>query len=183
MTTLTEFLLARIAEDEAVARAADVKQGDPSWMRHGPNVLASPRTYRIRSERDRRPIALIEDVSGDDGDRDSETSILDGAAVATHVARHDPARVLAECQAKRRIVECHQQWPVLVETARPDVALRQPTDWSDRFAVRVTQEIEWLTTQAYIARFGHEPPTTPVLRALAQVYADHPDYNLEWTTA
>ncbi|MGZ4524215.1 MAG: DUF6221 family protein, partial [Mycobacteriaceae bacterium] len=28
-----------------------------------------------------------------------------GTSALTHIARHDPARVLAECEAKRRIVE------------------------------------------------------------------------------
>lgn len=34
--------------------------------------------------------------------------------------------------------------------------------------------------QEYRAKFGDEPPTTPVLRALAPPYADHPDYRDEW---
>ena len=61
--TLTEFLLARIAEDEAEARKAG-----PMW----------------RNE-----------WSAEDVD------------VTLHIERHDPARVLAECEAKRRIVANH----------------------------------------------------------------------------
>jgi hypothetical protein len=30
---------------------------------------------------------------------------------AVHIARHDPARVLAECEAKRRIVEWYGEEP------------------------------------------------------------------------
>jgi hypothetical protein len=102
---LTDFIKQRLDEDEAVARAAAVKQGDPSWVRHGPIVLSDPRAFRIRSERDSRPIALVQDVSGDPGDPDYETAVLDGADAADHIARHDPARVLAEIEAKRRIVD------------------------------------------------------------------------------
>jgi len=57
MTTLSDFLLAQIAEDEAVAREADA--------------------------------ADIQTVPHE------------------HVARWNPARVLAECESKRRIVVLH----------------------------------------------------------------------------
>lgn len=65
--TLIEFLLARIAEDEVVARAA----------------LTDGNSNQIWQVQD-----WIE---------------LD-AEVLAHVHRHDPHRVLAECEAKRRIV-------------------------------------------------------------------------------
>ena len=60
--TLAEFLLARIAEDEAIARrSVNWSEGITEWA--------------------------------DGGDPDWE-----------HIARWDPARVLAECEAKREIV-------------------------------------------------------------------------------
>lgn len=101
---LLAFLRDRLDEDRDTARDADVKQGDPSWERHGPIALSDPRAFRVRSALDARPIALVQDVSGDVDDPDRETAILDGAAVAEHIARHDPARVLADVEAKRRIV-------------------------------------------------------------------------------
>jgi hypothetical protein len=55
--TLIDFLLARIAEDEAVAR---------------------------------------------------DSLALYGPGSSLYVARHDPARVLAECAAKRRIIAAHE---------------------------------------------------------------------------
>ena len=70
--TLVEFLLARIAEDEAVAK-------------RGPYPEPSLRLENV--ETDESMFIAI-----------------------------DPARVLAECEAKRRIVEVYQQgevWPVL----------------------------------------------------------------------
>jgi hypothetical protein len=68
---IAEFLLARIAEDEAVARAA-------------------------RGAVDALPV----------GEGYSEVKLPE---VFDHVARWDPARVLAECEAKRRIVGIHQE--------------------------------------------------------------------------
>ncbi len=92
MTALTDFLLARIAEDEEVARVAtrgsrwtglagwmDREHGKSNGLPEGPCVLSG----------------AAEVVS--------EWHV--GSKDAEHIARHDPARVLAECEAKRRIVE------------------------------------------------------------------------------
>lgn len=80
--TLTEFLLARIAEDEAVARAAsDALFDDEDWQ----------------VDRDR-------DVLTERGGALVATAAKSRAPLAEHIARHDPARVLAECQAKRAVV-------------------------------------------------------------------------------
>lgn len=80
--TLTEFLLARIAEDEATARAASgdhwdrLRDGDPKFRK----VVAWGLT----------PIGAM------NAEQDAE-----------HISHHDPARVLARCEADRRIVELH----------------------------------------------------------------------------
>jgi hypothetical protein len=88
--TLTEFLLARIAEDEVVARAAADKDLD-RWAAGG----------GVEAEwRDGMDPDLNTMIAYDEG-RPTE-------AQAEHIARHDPARVLAECAAKRRIVEMHE---------------------------------------------------------------------------
>jgi hypothetical protein len=71
--------------------------------------------------------------------------------MAQHIARHDPARVLAECEAKRRIVE---EWD-----AAHRVALASPQYSYD----------EGIATGLLAA-----------LYALALPYADHPDYREEW---
>jgi hypothetical protein len=76
--TLTDFLLQRIAEDEAVARAAISATGESPWQASSYRVVV------------------------DDGFEVADASVPS----ATHIARHDPARVLAECAAKRAIVEC-----------------------------------------------------------------------------
>jgi hypothetical protein len=79
--TLADFLLARIAEDEAAAR-------------HAPG---SGRDWQALEGRDEW--AVVENA----------TSLVAAQSRdpwwARHIARHDPARVLAECDAKRRIVQ------------------------------------------------------------------------------
>jgi hypothetical protein len=69
----------------------------------------------------------------------------------------DPARVLAECEAKRRIVE---PWRA---------GLTEP----DPFSVSLGSEENW--------RYGiHSQAREAILRLLALPYANHPDYRQEW---
>jgi len=123
---ITEFLEARIAEDEADAR----------WVQ-------------------------------DNGDHGSYERI-------------SPARVLAECAAKRAIIKQHEQWPVLVESEPSP--MEKVADGLSDMTYRMTRQIAWLTTREYIKRFGIEPPTAPTIAALSAVYKDHPDYQQEWAT-
>lgn len=84
MSDLTEFLLARIAEDEAAARSAT----GGAWTHEGaPNGFA--------------PMVIA------NGGVVAETYDKPHLSDAAHIARHDPARVLAECEAKRRIMETY----------------------------------------------------------------------------
>lgn len=112
--TITEFLEARIAEDEsdALTDAAEMARSSVSIQ-------------------------------------------FDGATQA----RFTPARVLAECTAKRAIVSRHGDWNAefsseddasICETCH-DYSQHAPADWP-----------------------------CPTIRALADVYADHPDYRQEW---
>jgi len=159
---LADFLLARIAEDEAAARVAtpgpwrwdndefdDAPQGTckhrTEWADHGPNLETVSGVERRGSgpynghETWHEPDAVVISASGYDA-----SSLNIKRADAEHIARHDPARVLAECSAKRRIVELG------VCTACATEA--QPCD--------------------------HRADT---LRLLALPYADHEDYREEWT--
>lgn len=79
---ITEFLLARISEDEAVAQTAAADNDSARWnvieiVYEGIHVYA-------------RPSGL--DAEGGRGE------------TTAHIQRHDPARVLAECAAKRAII-------------------------------------------------------------------------------
>lgn len=133
--TLAEFLLARIAEDEAVARAATLGP----WATSPSKYVAGHYVHGDRS-------------NGEQVAHATETT----KANASHIARHDPARVFAECEAKRRIVALH----------RPE----RYADVDEHFcttcrAGAFERTVDW---------------PCPTLRALALPYADHPDYQEEW---
>jgi hypothetical protein len=87
--TLTEFLLARIAEDEAVAEHTGGSQ--KRWEKEP--YPGGDYGYRMR---------FPSSTHISDWSRDVGSGYF---PVTEHIARHDPARVLAECEAKRRIVE------------------------------------------------------------------------------
>lgn len=158
--TITEFLEARIAEDEAVAHAAT----DGPW-RLDPG---SSGVYRIE-------VGYREFASDPEGlTFYAERGWTEDA---THIARHDPARALAECAAKRAIIERHKDWPVLVAT-KPEFNVVSTDPQGTAF--RAAQELAWLTVQEYVKRFGVQAPTTNMVKAIASVYADHPDYDPEW---
>lgn len=103
--TLTEFLLARVAEDEAQARTEQIlRNGFPYY-----------------------------------------------STEATAFERHlGPARVLADCEAKRRIVAAFQ--------------LRD-----EQGRLRGGEVFGYHATGLAVA-----------IRCLAEAYADHPDYRAEW---
>lgn len=96
--TITEFLLARIAEDEQAAQAAS----PGGWQFSGIASVAGGALY----DETRRIVDVVYEQP-DDHDGSIVRHLLSGEADANgaHIARHDPARVLAECEAKRRIVE------------------------------------------------------------------------------
>jgi hypothetical protein len=112
MSELADFLLARIAEDEAVACGAQ----------RSVDALPAGATVFHRAD-------------------------------LPHIARWNPARVLAECEAKRRIV------------GRLAAA--------DRYAATGGVTTEYAE--------GYDHGILDAARFLALPYADHPDYRSEWT--
>lgn len=114
---IQEFLLARIAEDEmdavmACRHLVEVGRGDQWHYKAGKMV----------------------DPFGDEI-RDRVGAVAKVMRGGAHMARHDPARVLRECEAKRELVDT----------------------WHDEHGG------------------GH------VLKTLAAVYADHPEYQQKWS--
>lgn len=81
---LVEFLTARLDEDERTARGV-------LWDGSG-NTLG----WSL-------PFSATVEVG-------TEAFTTDDAAVAAHIARHDPARVLAEVDAKRLIIADYQRF-------------------------------------------------------------------------
>ena len=123
--TITEFLLARIAEDEAAAR----------------DVVPSEWGFDVTA--DRRFEAYNDHV---------EVGV---------------ARVLAECEAKRQIVELNRpQYAVLY---RESERLLASAFDQEKMRAEVASGPIWPT-----------PKSEATLLALAAVYADHPDFREEW---
>lgn len=131
MSDLVEFLRARTDEDEASARQVASDYGD-QWTSEGDDRVRGSLEY---------------------------VDVLDGPGSPTeYIARHDPKRVLAEVEAKRRIISMH------AESDFPHNPDDGPGDYS------------W--TARCDGCYETAPCTT--LRLLASVYADHPDYRPEW---
>lgn len=95
-----------------------------------------------------------------------------------HAIRHTPQRVLREVEAKRAILDLHANWPVLVEG--PTQIETANSDSINEFAMHASRRFAWTTEREYTRKFGTQPPTAPMVKALAAVYSDHPDYDPEW---
>ena len=105
--SITEFLLARIAEDEAAANAAN----GPRWA-SGDGNISEGGLYALQDEGDDGwAIAWFELGTANEAEDGSRQlphwpkMERHTHANSVHAARHDPARVLRECEAKRRIVD------------------------------------------------------------------------------
>jgi len=150
MITITEFLLARVTEDEQQARDA-----------------IRDRWGRIHEH-------------GHDWARDLQSVDRDATAWQdAHAAKWWPARVLRECEAKRAIIRQHEGWPVLVEREERFPELTR-TDGLPGISIAMGRQIAWLTEREYIKRFGTEAPTAPMIQTLAAVYRDRPEYREDW---
>jgi hypothetical protein len=96
MSDLTDWLLAQIAADEAVARAA-AEESAPEWE-HAYHLGSGQ--IQTANKVGQPGYQYHQSVTHDyEGLSDS----VDPAA-GVHIATHDPARILAECAAKRAIV-------------------------------------------------------------------------------
>ena len=133
-------LLARIAEDEHWARLADdvTDKVEDDWQ-----DVTQPITHAMTQ------------------DRPQEQWIKKYGYAYGHIARQDPARVLAECEAKRLVVGLHGD-------GEPNC---------------MGGYVEGLTHRQIIETESYNGVATgycDTLRALALPYADHPDYRDAW---
>jgi hypothetical protein len=141
---LVEFLTARLDEDEATARYCAAGFG--------------ARWHIVENGQD-----IIEDETG------SEVLHYDGLrnpSDAAHIARHDPARVLAEVDAKRRILEALEDERQRKDIYNRDYPLGLLTTEGDLRA-RTSANARWAGLEVAV-------------RLLTAVYVDHPDYPDEW---
>lgn len=98
--TLTEFLLARIAEDETVARAA---VGTAALA----NQTGKWQFKHVRDQYGSTQIVFAVAERGVMTQAADMTTAWESDERGRHIVRWDPARVLAECEAKRRIMGLH----------------------------------------------------------------------------
>lgn len=141
--TIVEFLEARIAEDEAAALPFRNELGETKQWRC--DDIGGVVRYVGRMEFGLPDLLAKFDTH------------LEGA----HVERWDPARVLAECAAKRAILELHG--PV------------EDKGWISG------KDHDYLWCGS-CGTLDDSPTPFPceTLGALAAVYSDHPDYDKDW---
>ncbi|ONK09453.1 DUF6221 family protein [Streptomyces sp. MP131-18] len=142
MDDLIAFLRARLDEDEAVARAA----GAESWSAMTEETPDGENIYYTVETR-KPPRAVVESLATGPS----------AEARIDHMGRHDPARVLAEVDAKRRIAKLYE------DHERLD---------------RETFEVEGQHARSLSSL---RAAYWDACRHLALPYADHPDYRQEWT--
>lgn len=135
-----QFLHARLEDDYDTARAASYG-GNGRWRQS-----AAPYDESIEDERGQ---TVVPDSEGAPTQEES-----------AHIAAHDPARVLAEVEAKRRIVLRHS-----------------PHDMASPAHAATCEREHW-----GVLVCNHDGRTWPCpdLLDLASIYADHPDYRKEW---
>jgi len=146
---LVDFLRARLNEDERIARdaggrseqawEADLSGKDPLGMPSWPAVVRYLTGGRLRGAVAHLPVMQ---------ERSEDRMV--------HIARHDPARILAEVEAKRSLLDRYetQHWHGPAAPTSPD-----PRDHvEDTGACR----------------------TCVTARTLARVYRNHPDFNPAW---
>lgn len=137
MDELVQFLRDRLDEDERIARTAseDVDHGD-RWEAelYGDDPEKQDAWGRLPFEEDPTPWVCVR-----------------------HAARHDPARILADVEAKRRAVdECAY--------------------WNEKLAQAAANP----NARPYPCLGEILDAVNPILRALALPYVDHPDCKPEW---
>jgi hypothetical protein len=156
MDDLVRWLRTQLDADEETARAAARQRGHGEW----------------RAEADAREIVEVVGRSEPGDDSYPYTPVVlqpDDDETAAHVAAWDPARVLREIDAKRRLLEEHSLTVEKVDAAPYDsfTGERRP----DEHSVTCT-----------VCGWASDDPSSACLtvRLLALPYADRPGYREEW---
>lgn len=135
MVDLVQWLRAQLDEDERIARAVEDRSApwDGQWMADGNSAVRTLNGHVLFYRHDERPLK---------------------PGLTEHVARHDPARVLREIDAKRRII--------------------------DEIVPRMNQMDDQLEAEFGTPRNPEPYESGNLLRLLALPYADRDGYREEW---
>jgi hypothetical protein len=156
---LVAFLRERLDEDEAVARRA-CEYAEASWKldeEFGETILWWPPEPHIAEQERKHGLPVVSDQWR------GQTIESSGQRIAPHIARHDPARVLADVEAKRQLVRLH---------GRATLRAGGGAQYFDTTTVCRSCEPNY--------QFRELSWPCPTLRLLALPYADHADYCEEW---
>ena len=183
--TIVEFLSARLDEDEAGALATTPVPLPGRW-----------KVARDKHADDDAPLQLIQGEDPDDhaSEEYSSTEVIaycaywqaEAEANLRHIARHDPARVLAEVKAKRAIVALH---PI---SSRPeewgDVRHHPDQSLHNNYMGQLTGGTVYSCGTCDIGvDFESDGPVwraeeaCETVRWMAAPYAEHPDYKQAWS--
>ncbi|MFF9631749.1 DUF6221 family protein [Streptomyces fradiae] len=165
---LIEFLRARLDEDAERARAAAARPdaaSEEAWRVSGSHSDAGGTYWSVTAGVMGQEV--VELVGGGMSGGGAHTE-----GMAEHIARHDPARVLAEVDAKRRLLDLH-------------ALVHRDVLWLDSEGGEATEEIavcgHCVPRHSCFSDRGAVPQGgCATLRLLATPYADHPDYRNDW---
>ncbi|MFD8882376.1 DUF6221 family protein [Streptomyces erythrochromogenes] len=154
---LVQFIRDRLNNDEQVARAAMWDEQSDTWTARPPQ--ARYEQYIVADYCDDGVVVVTPENADADG-------------VGQHIARHDPARVLAEVDAKRRTLDLHG-------IVHRNIGWRDADGEAEYAELPVCGHCVPKHTH-YLTREGvAEGPCTTV-RLLGLPHADHLDYRDDW---
>jgi hypothetical protein len=155
---MAAFMEERLDEEEAAAEAASSGHPNPE-SRGGTWQVVGDR--HIRYDNGCGETVTAVDVTGGPCMWHEQVWVKNdsGHAVSAHIARHDPARVLAGVKAKRAVLS---EWAALSGLLEGQAMRGQPVDKVMAFQVRVLEG---------------------VIRKLCAEWAGHPGCKPEWASA
>ncbi|MBT2266441.1 DUF6221 family protein [Rhodococcus erythropolis] len=155
MAKIVKFLEARLAEDEAIALKAGGSEAEWLYRAEYDNETGNEVVWaNSRSETERRGSSLPFVTYERYVTMDHEGCLpAVGEDDGTHIARHDPARILREVEAKRAIVKAYE-----------DADIRAHDTYGGYEDILN----------------GESNGLERALELLTAAYSDHPDFDPDW---
>jgi hypothetical protein len=184
VTTLIEFLRARIDEDEAAALAAVDPECPGTHWQWVTTETDTPVAHGDLDEAQEHQKVALRTVEHVDYPPETGYGSLPAflivyteevhAGAGEHVTRHDPARVLSEVTAKRALLEDINAEKHLVVDGDPYFTCNAATE--ERDGGESWAREKWGTA----CGCGRDDRVERRLKLLAAPYSDHPEFRKEW---